>query len=88
MRSHTANIPPPAHTSGQRYSRNFILGSEIPVMDEEAGQSLEYRQLRKHPKYQKIWNTSYPNELGRLCQGVGKGTYGPHNQTHQEGGHL
>ena len=44
------------------------------------GQYLEYRQLRKYPKYQNIWNKSYSNELGRLCQGVGKGTDGPRNQ--------
>ena len=42
-----------------------------PVMDEETGEMLEFRQLRNHPKYKKIWETSYANELGRLCQGVG-----------------
>ena len=25
-------------------------------------------------------DTSYTNELGRLCQGIGKGTVGPKNQ--------
>ena len=40
-------------------------------MDEETGKALEFRQLRSHPKYKKIWDTSYANELGRLCQGVG-----------------
>ena len=42
-----------------------------PVMDEETGKVLEFRQFRSHPKYKKIWDTSYANELGRLCQGVG-----------------
>ena len=42
-----------------------------PVMDEETGEMLEFRQLRSHSKYKKIWDTSYANELGRLCQGVG-----------------
>ena len=41
-----------------------------PVMDEETGEMLEFRQLRSHPKYKKIWDTYYANELGRLCQGV------------------
>ena len=42
-----------------------------PVMDEETGEMLEFRQLRSHPKYKKIWDTSYENELERPCQGVG-----------------
>ena len=52
----------------------------MPVLDEETGQSLKYRQLQKHPKYQNIWNESYSNELVRLYQVIGKGTDGPHNQ--------
>ena len=52
----------------------------MPVVDEEMGQSFKYRQLQKHPKYQKIWNTSYSNELVRLCPGVRKVTYVPHNK--------
>ena len=36
----------------------------------------EYRQLRYHPKYQKIWEESYCNELGRLFQGIGTGDKG------------
>ena len=42
-----------------------------PVMNEETGEMLEFRQLRSYPKYKKIWDISYENELGRLCQGVG-----------------
>ena len=34
-----------------------------PVMDEETGEMLEFRQLRSHPKYNKLWNASYANEL-------------------------
>ena len=36
------------------------------VMDKETGEMLEFRQLRSHPKYKQIWDTSYANELGRL----------------------
>ena len=46
----------------------------MPVLDNETGESLEYIQLRRHLKYKEVWNTSYSNELGRLCQGVGSGT--------------
>ena len=52
----------------------------MPVLDNETGESLEYRQLRRHPKYKKVWNTSYSNELGRLFQGFGSGTIGAKKQ--------
>ena len=29
-----------------------------PVLDEETGETLEFRQLRRHPKYKEIWETS------------------------------
>ena len=32
------------------------------VMDVDTGEMLEFRQLRRHPKYKKIWDTSYANE--------------------------
>jgi hypothetical protein len=37
------------------------------------GDFLEWRQLRNHPTLSATWNTSYANELGRLCQGIGTG---------------
>ena len=37
---------------------------------------LEYRQIRKHPAFHKIWNKSYSNKLGRICQGIGTSTRG------------
>jgi hypothetical protein len=39
------------------------------VLDHETGESLEYRQLIKHPKYKQLWSSSYAKELGCLCQG-------------------
>ena len=44
----------------------------MTVLDEDTGKLLEYRQLRNHQKYAKIWNQSFTNEMGCLCQGVGK----------------
>jgi hypothetical protein len=38
---------------------------------------LEHRQLRRHPEYKETWDTSYSNELGRLCQGIGTDTADP-----------
>ena len=54
--------------------------SAIPVLDTETGKTLEFWQLCNHPKYKEIWNTSYFNELDRLCQCVGHGTVWPQQQ--------
>jgi hypothetical protein len=47
------------------------------IIDPDTGASMEYRHLIKHPKYSKLWEHSFSNEIGRLAQGVGgriKGT--------------
>ena len=54
--------------------------TEMPVLDNETGESLEYCQLCRHPKYKYAWNTYYSNELRRICQCVVSGTKDPHNQ--------
>jgi len=49
----------------------------LAVMDHDSGKMMNYRQLRKHPKFNKAWTTSSANEFGRLASGVGgrvKGT--------------
>ena len=52
----------------------------VPVLRKETGKTLEFRQLRTHPKYKETWNISYCNELVRLCQGMGHGIGGPQQQ--------
>ena len=52
----------------------------MPVLDEESEKILEWRQLRNHPRLKILWKQLYTNELGRLCQGVGKGKDGPKKQ--------
>ena len=52
----------------------------MPVLGEISRQSLQFRQLRKKPKFAQIWNTSYANELGRICQVIGKWSKFPNNQ--------
>ena len=42
-------------------------------MDPATGDFLEHRQLRRDPRFKAVWDTSYANELGRLCQGIGSG---------------
>jgi hypothetical protein len=56
-----------AQASNSNSSINAFLAAS--VLDHETGKSLEYRQLIKHPKYNKLWSSSYAKELGRLCQG-------------------
>ncbi len=45
----------------------------LSVLDLATGAFLEHRQLRRDPRYKTTWDTSYANELGRLCQGIGTG---------------
>ena len=55
---------------------NHVIELSMPVLNAEKGETLEYRQLQHHPKYQKIWEESYCNELGCLCKGIGTGFKG------------
>ena len=75
-----ANIVTPARAAARRYPAAIFQYLALPVLDKETGKLLEYQQLRKDPRYAPIWNPSYANELGRLCQVVGKGTKGPRKQ--------
>ena len=67
----------PVQASQRRYSAKFLQSLAMPALDKNPGQLLQYRQLHKRPKFAHIWNTSYANELGRLCQGIGKFSKGP-----------
>ena len=63
----------------------FLHGNQwsppaLSVLDPETGQSLEHRALRRHPLLGPDWNTSYSNELGRLCQGIGVDPADPSKQ--------
>jgi len=48
----------------------------LAVMDQDSSKMMNYRQLRKHPKFNKAWTTSSANEFGRLASGVGGRTKG------------
>eukprot|EP00804_Cyclotella_cryptica_P013280 CCRYP_007043-RA/>CCRYP_007043-RA protein AED:0.39 eAED:0.39 QI:0/0/0/1/0/0/3/0/598 len=52
---------------GEAHARGMTVSA---VIDNNTGDSLEYRHLIKHPKYQEIWSRSYANELGRLTDGI------------------
>ena len=59
---------------------SLFIHLALPVLYTETGQTLENIQLRRHPKYNKVWNESYANKLGRLFQGVGQGGNVPKKQ--------
>ena len=40
------------------------------IIDYETGKSFEFRYLIKMDKYRDIYMKSFPNELGRLAQGI------------------
>ena len=75
-----SNDVPVAHRTRSRQALSATKLLALPVLDSETGQTMEYSQLRRHPKYSKIWQTSYSNELGCLCQGIGSGKKGPKQQ--------
>ena len=70
----------PRNAASRKYPHALLLHLAYPVTDEDTGASLEYGQLKKHPTLAPIWSNSYSNEMGRLCQGVGKGDKGPNKQ--------
>ncbi len=48
-------------------------GHSLAALDKESGQLVEHCQLQQDPCYKEVWDHSYSNELGRLCQGIGTG---------------
>ena len=63
-----------AHGMSSTETKNFaFLCQALSVLDSSTGKFLEHRQLRRDPKFKPTWDTSYANELGRLCQGIGVG---------------
>ena len=74
-----------SRTFAQKYttpSHSRALATQIlthianSVLEQEIGKKLNYGQLRKHPRFQETWNKSFSNEMGILCQEVGKGLNG------------
>ena len=53
-----ANIVTPTREDACRYTTAIFQYLALPVLDKETGKILEYRQLRKYPRYAPIWNPS------------------------------
>ena len=69
-RSYTVS---PMTAASRRYPGAFLTYWFLSVLDSTTGQYIKHLQLRHHPKLGPVWDASYSNELGRLCQGAGKG---------------
>ena len=54
----------------------ILTHAVFSVLDNDTGQLLNYGQLLRHPKYAETRNTFLSNEMGILCQRVGKGKNG------------
>ena len=77
-------LPVPANLHNNQFAilaedDDDIEDDELPttattysVLDHDTGETLEHCQLRRLPKYKATWDTSYTDEIGRLCQGVNK----------------
>ena len=75
-----ANVITRSQAAKRRYPAQFLQILEMPVLDGTSGQSLQYCLLCKHLKFAHLWKKYYANELGRLCQGIGRGSKVPKNQ--------
>jgi hypothetical protein len=53
---------------------NHFDPSAFSVLDPVTGELLEHCQLCRDPRHKATWDTSYANELGHLCQGIGLGS--------------
>ena len=73
---HAATDQPMSQQTRLQYALVASLLTALPVLDVESAKILEHTQLRQHPHLKNMWDSSYANELGRLCQGVGEGTAG------------
>ena len=85
IESPTTNVIHPASASHRKYPSAVLADIMEPfketlslpelgygyacVLDEETGETLEWRQLRTHPKWKDVYTKSYSNEIemGRLC---------------------
>jgi hypothetical protein len=52
--------------SARQYPLAFMCKWAQAVLDEDTGESLEYRQLMKDSKHKDVWTTSFAKEIQRL----------------------
>ncbi len=50
-----------------KFATNHSLGA---IINKDTGTVLEYRHLVKNPATKSVWETSFPNKIGCLFQGI------------------
>ena len=50
---------------------DYLTNMANAIIDDDTGKELNYHQISKNTKHQKIWKQSFANKLGRLSQGTG-----------------
>eukprot|EP00957_Ditylum_brightwellii_P022003 1659756-Ditylum_brightwellii.AAC.1 len=66
--NYTCTLGPINIRSKYSNTTNYLANT---VFDKATQKNLEYHDLIKNPKYQKVWSISAANEFGRLAQGMG-----------------
>jgi hypothetical protein len=56
-----------AQQVASQYPLEFLCDLAYAVLDDEAGDLLEYHHLMKHPKYKDIWTKSFGKEIRHLA---------------------
>ncbi len=57
----------PRQAASRKYPLQFLCDLAYAVLDDEAGDLLEYRHLMKHPKYKNVWTKSFGTEIRCLA---------------------
>ncbi len=53
----------PRQAARHNYPLQFLCDFAYAVLDDEAGELLEYHHLLKHPKYMDVWSQSFGKEI-------------------------
>ena len=57
----------PQQARSRQYPLQFLIDWAQPVLDDNTGDLLEYRHLRKHPQHKVVWTSSFGKEIRRLA---------------------
>ncbi len=57
----------PQQAASRTFPLQFLCDLAYAVLDNDTGNLLEYRHLKKHPKYKDTWSNLFVNEIRRLA---------------------
>jgi hypothetical protein len=73
----TQSAPSAQQASAQKYPLQFICDWASLILDDKAGDLLEYQHLLKHLKYNEVWSQSLSKEIRQLATTTGNHLF-PH----------